>query len=166
MTQPYPTRFPGVTFAAIAAALTRAAGWQAEADRRAVAKGNLTERDAAFDRALAAAWQEDLTRMEAAYAQLGHISAVPAAAHAISWRHRTAGLTGKLAGLATTLPQLIARGSLLAAEAAQLTRCFEAMLAFYEDGLDWPHDPQARHALYTEVMARKAGPKPQQEMAL
>jgi len=140
---PMPSRFPGVTFAAIAAELTRELGQRPAAYDRMIAKGSMTRAEADWQIAVAQAWREDCIRFAQAHAPIeqGLPMLNPLgleASHQIAWSDRRAALQRELAYRARLYPGWIAKGNLLASDATHRTVCLEAMLALYEDGLDFP----------------------------
>lgn len=164
MTQPMPHRFPGLTFAAIAAELAREAQLRIKAHARALERGRMSQADVAREAALVAAWQEDCRRM--AQLQPGQDPSATPPRHGLTWRARVQGLERELALRDRHYPDWIQAGRMTAAEGQHQRRCLQAMLAFYQDGLDWPEDPETRAALYAEIQATLHPTDQQKELAL
>ncbi len=154
---PHPARFPAITFAAIAAELARELALRGPFYQRQVERCRMTRHQANTGLDVVAAWQEDCARMQAAFAPLaqGRPAALPPPPrHTLTWRSRHAALLAELAQRAEIYPREIERRRLTPADAAHRTACLQALLAFYDDGLDWPADPATRAALHTEIAAR------------
>lgn len=167
--QPHPHRHPGITFAAIAAEIARELEIRAPFYQRQVDRGRMTRREASFGLDVAAAWAQDCERLRVAMAPnaQGRPALPPAPpAHGLRWRDRVAGLQRELAHRAEIYPREIERRRLTAADAAHRTSCLEALLTFYDDGLDWPDEPDRRAALFAEIQARRHPATQQQELLL
>lgn len=164
MTLPMPHRFPGLTFAMIAAELAREAQARIKTHALALERGRMTQADVAREAALVAAWQEDCRRM--AQLQPGQDPAAAPARHGLTWRARVQGLERELALRARYYPGWIEQGRMTQTESQHQLRCLQAMLAFYQDGLDWPEDPESRAALYAEIQATLHPADQQKELAL
>lgn len=130
----------------------------------------MTQRQADHGLAVCAAWRADLERLQRALAPLaqgrpGDNPNLVEPGHPVSWHDRHQGLQQELAHRAAIYPRELDRARLTAEDARHRVTCLQAMLAFYEDGLDWPEDPATRAALYAEITASQ-GPAPQQELKL
>lgn len=136
MTEPHPSRFPGITWAAIRAELAREA-----AQRRSVypgwcAKGNLTQAEADWQIAAIDAIAADALRFERAFAaRTNPLEFAPG--HTLSWADRRKVLLRELDYRSHLYPGWIRKGNLAAADADRQCACLQAMLALYEDGMDW-----------------------------
>lgn len=168
--QPMPHRFPRLTLGAIAAELQREAALRGTFYPAQVERGRMTRADADYGLALAQAWIADMARIATALAPLaqGRPALRPSAdpGHTLTWRQRHTGLMEELALRARVYAREIDRGRLTRADAAHRTACLAACLAFYDDGLDWPEDPQARAALFHEITARLTADAGEPEFAM
>ena len=173
MTQPMPHRFPGLTFAAIAAELAREAQARIKVHTRELERGRITRADLAREAALIAAWQHDCRRMAALQpgqnpnsAEFNSAHPELVEGHGLTWRARTNGLERELRLRGQVYPKEIEQGRLTAAQAAHQLRCLEALRTIYHDGLDWPANPEQRAALYAEIQGQRHPTTQQQELAL
>jgi len=167
---PYPSRFPSVTFAAIEAELTREAGYRARVHAREVERGRMDPQQLARERQLIEAWRADCRRLAQAMAPIaqGKPALYPgmlAIEHSLTLKARRDGLLRELRLREQVYPREIAQGRLDPAAAHRQTERLQCLLAFYDDGLDWPTDPAQRAALYAETMER-LHPSEQKELAL
>lgn len=170
MTQPHPHRFPGITMAAIAAELLREQASRRAVYGRAVDKGSMEPREADWQHALTRAWIEDAARFARALApvDLGQPMLDPRTlppSHAITWQDRRAGLQRELDQRARFYPRWIDKGNLDPAQARHQIACLEALLALYEDGLDFPGTLE-QFAPYVAELLERMAPEPQKEFAL
>jgi hypothetical protein len=148
MTQPHPHLYPTVTYADIAAELVREAAARARAYPDRVKKGAMTQQDADYQLALAAALRADCTRFaqaQPAGAPMVNPLTLPIG-HSLTWAERRAGLQRELALRARFYPQWIAKGSLTQANATRQTDRLAALLACFEDGFDWQPTQGTRRA--------------------
>lgn len=130
------SRFPGVTFATARAALAREAEARLVADAEKIAKGRSSQAEAAERQQILAALAEDLDRVRAAWPSLPTATnGAPPPRHNYTWRERDR--------------------TLLALRTAEDSPELAAIHALYEDGLDWPADPEIRMALTFGVMHRR-----------
>lgn len=125
---------PAITLEHVAAELAREHRQRAEFYPGRVAKGNMLQRDADHELAIAAAWLDDVSRMAAAWGN-GHPP--EPSRFAFTWHDRRAALQRELELRARFYPEWIAKGRLAETDAAHRTACLEALLAIYEDGFDW-----------------------------
>lgn len=145
------TRYPDVTWAALAAELERELHFRESTYDRAVAKGNMHPDEAQHQLAIARAWREDLHRLETALAPLRPNPAHPELVegpmqhprdiptlHGLDWQTRRAGVQRELTYRARLYPVWIGKGNLTQDDAQRRTRALEAMLDLYEGGFDWP----------------------------
>lgn len=134
--QPHPHRHPGVTWSAIAAELAREIAARHETYPREIAKGNITQSQAETQIYTMQAIAADLRRFAAARDQ-GVNPLTLDAGHRFTWAQRRDAITRELALRRRHYPQWIAKGRLLSTTARQQVNALEAMLLFYENGLDW-----------------------------
>ena len=171
MTEPHPHRFPGVTFAAIAAELLREQASRRSVYKRAVDKGTMDPREADWQHQLAAAWIADCARFAQALAPIaqGRPMIDPRtldAGHTISWQDRRNGILRELDQRARLYPRWIDKGNLDPNQAAHQVRCLEAMLTLYEDGLDFPGTLADFAPYVAEILDRTSPAEKQKELAL
>ncbi|WP_310532545.1 hypothetical protein [Novosphingobium sp.] len=137
------TRYPDVTWAAIAAELEREIHFRERTYDREITKGRMDPEAAKYQLAIARAWREDCHRFEQAHAPIAkglpmqNPLQIPAV-HGLDWQARRAGVQRELTYRARLYPVWIDKGNLTTADAARRTRALEAMLALYDEGLDFP----------------------------
>lgn len=169
--------FPQVTYAQLRAELQR----EAEARRRTypqlVAKGRMTEAEAAHQHAILAAIAQDLEAVIA----LTPAHPEPVEGPSFSWFDKRACLQRELAQRARFYPGWIAKGNMTAPAGAHQVDCLKAMLAIYGEGWGWraangfppawgeesptPEQAEAR-AEWAEISAALAAQNEQQQETL
>jgi hypothetical protein len=185
-------RYPHVTYAMIAAELTR----EGKARRRTypgmIEQGRMTPEQAEHGYQLAAAWLEDVQRFTAYLAlpaPRGHAMPAEQRTLGFTWAERRAGIDRELGQRHRLYPRWIEAARLDAAEAQRRIDCLMVMAEIYDDGLDW-HDsfgtrpifplltanhvqePAQREALAQwlahvhHVLTARSGEQNQQELAL
>lgn len=190
--QHHSPRYPGVTYADVAAELTREAAARRRAYPGMIEQGRMTAEDAEAGYRIAAAWLEDLARF------VGYLQIPAPRPHAMPFQYRTQGFTWaeRRAAIAREqdqrarfFPRSIASARLDAAEAQRRNDRLAVMAEIYDDGLDWHDsfgtrpifplitanqvkDPAQREALEQwlahvhHTLAARAGETDQQELAL
>lgn len=137
------TRFPLVTWAHIAAELERELAHRERVYEHQVSKGRMHPDDARYQLAIARAWREDCQRFERAHAPIerGQPMVNPLtieALHGLDWQARRNGAIRELELRARHYPEWIRKGRLTQADATRQTQRLQAMLALYDEGLDFP----------------------------
>lgn len=148
-------RFPGVTFAAAAAELTREQDARRTVDAARIEKGRLSPAEAEERQRILAAIGADLERIRAFWPHLPHQGEGPEPQHGYTWRERDRAIAAELAMRRRLYPEWIAGGRLTQADSDRRIKILEAIHALYEDGLDWPADPEIRLALTYGLMQRR-----------
>lgn len=174
--------FPDIGLSDLAQEIEREQAARKSKYPRLIDKGNLLPAEADRQQALAAAWREDLARMEQCWiSQPGTPPQAPA--HGFTWNERRNAALRELDYRRRLYPRWISGDRITAEAAEHRLRCLSALLAIYEDGWDWrasngertrfglveapPQIHQARHewhALQSDIAARQG--TAQKEMAL
>lgn len=128
-------RVPGPTFADVRAELLRTAAERAAVDPLAVRKGNMTEGQAAERQQILQAMAADIDRI-CARAGTGTEQ------HRFPWAARRRELQAELDRRRRDYPPKVRAGDFDQATADRRILQLRAALAIYEDGWDWPPNPQ------------------------
>lgn len=142
-------RFPAVTFAAIQTELARELAQRRATYRDWIGKGRMTQEEADWQLSVIAAIAEDAARFEAAMAPIaqGRPMQNPLDVlrnHKFTWQERRQALLRELDYRQRLYPEWIRKGRLTHPDAAKQCDALRAMLALYEDGLDWQASNGAR----------------------
>lgn len=148
-------RFPGVTFAIAAAELAREGDARRRVDENKIATGRMSQGEADERQRILAAIAADLERIRAFWPRLPHQGEGPEPQHVYTWRDRDRTLLLELDQRRRFYPEWTAAGRLAQADADRRVKILEAIHALYEEGLDWPADPEIRAALTYGIMQRR-----------
>lgn len=128
--------FPDVTLADLLQEIEREQASRHTTYPRMIDKGNLLPEEAERQHRLAAAWREDLARMDHCWIRApGTPPSAPR--HGFAWAERRRALLRELDYRRRIYPRWIAGDRLTAEAAEHRLRCLSALLAIYEDGWDW-----------------------------
>ena len=185
-------RFPNVSYADIAAELSREAAARQRAYPAMIEQGRMTTEGAELGHAMVRALLEDLQRFTsylALPAPRPHPMPHQLRTEGFTWAERRAGIAREQDQRARLYPRWIASARLDQAEAQRRNDRLAVMAEIYDDGLDWHDsfgtrpifplitanhvdDPAQRQALEQwlahvhHVLAARAGQQDQQELAL
>lgn len=185
MTEPAHFRFPHITWAAIRTELARELASRRAAYRDWVAKARMTQEEADWQLAVIEAIGMDAARFEACRSKFPVTNPLTRpSGHRFTWAERRAALLRELDYRARLYPDWIRKARLTQADADRQCACLEAMLALYEEGLDWTpantvmpafasltptHEQQASRDEWTEIeraISARKNPARQEAMAL
>lgn len=132
-----------VTATQVAAELAREIGMRRQVYPGRVRDGRMAQADMDREIALAAAWAEDVARIEHGWQDratrwlAGESIVPPPAAHGFTWADRRRALDRELAFRARLFGRRVAEGAMTRAEADHRAACLAALAARYDDGFHW-----------------------------
>ena len=184
--------FPDITVGHVAAEAKRERALRRRFYPGRVETLRMTQAEADFQLAIAAAWVEDVARIEGFHAKVianldarGRLSTIirhDPAKHGCSWKDRRAALGREIELRRRVYPRHVEEARITPEDAKHRLACLEALAARYDDGFDWtasngafPHfatmwptdaEIQARAEFALHAAEIEAARRPQTQQAL